>query len=236
RVDALLAVDRTETGMQVLADLLASPPRDDDKKMADRATAAVRLAALGRILNRPDLAQTGFSAARAVLALPAKSPQEGYWRSSALQSTLAEMRVQGRIVDAQALALDELQSSRGARGAAAGLGAVVVAPERRAALVELAGLYDSAGRFTDVSRLLDELSTWGARDVSAIIAEKDSLGVPIGLMAARAARTKGNIAAARSLLLALLDRLPGYDPAYQLLLEVDPPRAVEDLDRLYAGD
>jgi len=233
RLDALLGADRIGEAAAGFRSLLAVAPSSEDPKLSERSAAAVRLAALGRILKQPALAETGFAFAQRAVALPTKAQNE--WRPGLLRSLLAELRRQGRFNQAQALALAELERESG-DPRNAGLTAIVVDPSKRAALVELTGLYDGAGRSADVMRMLDEVGTWGARDLSALMAESDSLGTALGLMAARAFKASGNTAAAKASVLALLDQFPGYDSAYQLYVDLDPERAIDELERRHSLD
>jgi len=235
RVDALLGADKVDAAVAGLRELLSAPPARDDDKLAQRTAAAIRLAALGRILKKPELSETGFVFARKALALPARS-NDRWTTPDVLRDMLAELRRQGRADEAQSIALAEIERESGGNPAGAEFTAFMVEPAKRAALMELAGIYDSAGRTSDVLRLLDEVGAWGARDLLAIIAEKDSLGTPLGLMAARALKASGNTPAAKASVRALLDRLPGYDPAYRLFLELHAGEAAAELDRLYALD
>jgi len=237
RIDALLGADEVEAAIAGFRQVLSAPPSADEEKLEERASTAVRLAGLGRVLKRPELSETGFAFARRAAALPRKS-KDRFSRPStdALTGLLAELRRQGRAGEAQELALAQIERSGGERTGSVDFAAFVVEAEQRAALIELAGIYDAAGRSSDVLRLLDEAGTWGVKDLLGIIAEKDSLGVPLGMMAARALNASGNTAAAKTVVRALLDRVPGHDPAYQLLVASYANGAPAELDRLYALD
>jgi tetratricopeptide (TPR) repeat protein len=105
----------------------------------------------------------------------------------------------------------------------------------RTALIELAALHGSAGRHKEVVALLDESTQWGVGDLATVLTEKDALGVPMGLIAARALAETGNAAAAVEIARALVEALPGYDPAYELLVELDK-EALGYLKTVYARD
>ena len=234
RLDALLGADEVDAALAGFNELLSPPPTKEEVKLNDRVNAAIRLAALGRILKQPTLSKTGFDFAQRALALPATP--SSYWRIKALREVLAEQRRQGHAAEAQALALAEIEREGSPQAGGAALAAFVVEPIKRAALIELAGIYDEAGRSGDVLRLLNEVGFWGVRDVQAIVAEQDSLGTPLGLMAARALKASGNGPTAEAILRALINRMPGYDPAYQLFVELTVSQAPAELDRLYALD
>ena len=233
RVNALLAADKVEPAIAALRELLTAPPKLDERTLRARFEAAVRLAGLGRILERPDLAQTGLAFARAVLAFPPE--RERSWeREELMKSVFAEQRKQGLAEQAQQLAIAELERSAGTPNEQEqyGLGAP---SNQRAALIELAGLYGAAQRHKDVIVLMDRSAKWGTRDLSALASEKDSLGVPVGLTAARALAQTGNREAALAITRALIDRLPGYDGSYELLVELDPDASAY-LNAVYLRD
>jgi tetratricopeptide (TPR) repeat protein len=230
RVNALLAADKVEPAVAELHVLLAAPPQQNEKGLQARMDAALRLAGLGRILERRDLAESGLSFARAVVDLP--SDRERSWRrGELLKSLFAEQRRLGLLEQAQAVAVAELKRSAAASKEQYGFGN----SSERAAIVELAGLYGQSKRHQDVIVLLNESTQWGARDLSGLLAEKDSLGVPAGMTAARALAETGNSAAALAVVRALIDALPGYDPAYELLAGLDKD-ANAYLNKVYARD
>jgi tetratricopeptide (TPR) repeat protein len=237
RLDALLGADKVDAAIAGFRQVLAAPPSAEEQKLEERMATAVRMAALGRVLKQPELAETGFAFARKAAAFPRK-PSNRFELSNpgGAAALLAELRRQGRAGEAQEIALAEIERTSRERTNDADFAAFVVEARQRTALIELAGIYDAAGRSSDVLRLLDEAGTWGARDLLGIVAEKDSLGVPLGLMAARALNASGNAAAARTVLRTLIDRMPGYDPAYQLFVTLYSNQAPAELDRLYAID
>jgi len=233
RINALLAADRIDPAIAELRAVLAAAPKRDERNLQARMDAAVRLAGLGRVLERRELAELGLSFARAALALP--SEQERDWeRERNLKQVFAEQRKLGLAAQAQALAIAELERSAGApsQHEQYGMGAP---PHERAALIELAGLYGDAKRHKDVVVLLEDSGKWGARDLAAVLTEKDSLGVPAGLTAARALAETGNGAAALGVARALVEALPAYDPGYELLAAIDKD-ANNYLNTVYARD
>jgi tetratricopeptide (TPR) repeat protein len=231
RIDAWLADDRVDAAAAGMRALLATPPSNDEPLLAHRVTMALRLAALGRVLNKPAWSRLGLDFTKRAVNLP-PSP-EGPSRLNALPLLLAELRLQGMAESAQALALSELERQRASSG---GMGALMVDPAQRQALIELVALYDAAGRPADVRRMLDDVPAWAASDLGEIADAKDSLGAPIGLMAARALKAGGDVASAIALARAVVARLPGHDPAYQLWIELAGEAAVPELDRLAAAD
>jgi len=233
RLDALLGADQVEAAVAGFRALLAAPPSRDDPKLSQRAMAAIRLAGLGRVLKHPDWSQLGLDYATKAVALPS-TPRDS-WRTTAVGALLVELRRQGSADAAQALVLDELARDSDTSGFS-GLAAIVANPNKRSALVELVGLYDAAGRPDDVRRMLDEVDIWAARDLGELVADKDSMGTPIGVMAARALKAGVNNASATAAARAVITQLPNHDPAYQLFVELAGDSAIAELDRMAARD
>lgn len=235
RINALLAADKVDAAVAALRETLAPPPAAGESTLQARATAAVRLAGLGRVLRRDELADAGLAFASAALDVARDDGAGSLQRAQVLQSVFAEQRKRGLGEQAQALAVAELQRVSPQTEQYAELGMQGGAPGARAAMVELAALYGQANRHPDVLALLHGYSKWGARDLSALLTEKDALGVPLGLIAARAVAAAGDTAQALAMTRALIDALPGYDPAYELLVELDKD-AAGYLSRIYARD
>lgn len=233
RLDALLAADHVEAALPGFGTLLAAPPSRDDPKLGQRTTTAIRLAGLGRVLKRPEWSRLGLDYAKQALTLPTAT--QGYWRAEALQALLVELRRQGQPDAAQSVALAELERE-GTNPGFKGFGAIVSDPAKRSTLVELAGLYDAANRTTDVRRLLDEVGIWAARDIGELAAARDSMGTPLGLMAARALKAAGNVQGATAAARAVIAQMPNHDPAYQLLVDLAGDSSIAELDRLAVRD
>ena len=238
RIDALLARDDVEPATRLLRESLKSAPTAADEDVDAQVARAVRLVRLGRVLSKPELANSGLLYLHEVLALPVgenADPADMRHRLTALDAVLDEERKLGRNADAQADAIAELRN-RGNLGNDYQQLAVRVLPwTRMLALTELASLYGSSGRDVDVVKLLDESTQWGGRDLEPFRAAKDSQDVPLFLIAARSLAATGNKAAALSLVKALLAMQPGYDPAYELLVRIDP-NALQTLDTLAKED
>ncbi|HKX39344.1 MAG TPA: hypothetical protein VJN20_11860, partial [Burkholderiales bacterium] len=231
RANALLAAEKIEPAVAELRELLAAPPTQGEHTLHSRMEAAIRLAGLGRVLERPELSEAALAFAGLVLALP--SGGDDWRRADDLGKVFAEYRKLGRDEEAAALASAELERTQ-ASGPMGRFGMGESSP-RRAAVVELAALHARAERHAEVVRLLDESPEWGARDLAHLLHAKDSLGVPIALIAARALEKTGKPEAALKIVHALLDAQPGYDPAYEALLALDK-EPVAFLNRLYARD
>src|SRR5262249_10035461 len=104
-----------------------------------------------------------------------------------------------------------------------------------AAVAEIAGIHGQAKRHREALALLDDSPHWNARDLRDLLGAKDSLGVPVALTVARALADTGRRPQAIAVTRALIDALPGHDPAYELLLALDPD-ADGYLNKVYADD
>jgi tetratricopeptide (TPR) repeat protein len=82
----------------------------------------------------------------------------------------------------------------------------------------LAIIYDRAGRYDDVMRLMDDAPQWGALDVSGLTG-REIINTPLLAVAARAFLKTGKMPQAQDAIRRLIETEPGYDPGYALLLE-----------------
>jgi tetratricopeptide (TPR) repeat protein len=86
-----------------------------------------------------------------------------------------------------------------------------------------------------VMRLLDGARQWGWVDVSAFSSD-EKFGSPLLFVAARALFKTGKTEQARGALRRTIERFPGYDPAYALLLEMGGADTEPYLDMLAKRD
>ncbi len=234
RIEALLAADRLDDAIALLSARVLKHSPDSDEEHLLRLQWSVRLASLGRVLQRPEVVEPAFAAARqSALQLIPRADQH-YEFGERLQALYAELRRQDQAPQAQQLALAVLEQA----ASRSGNEFAFFNPNalQRAALVELSGLFHGAGRSGDVLQLVDASPAWDVRDVANLVAEKDSLGVPLGVMVARALQAAEQTSAARQTVDALLQRLPGHDAGYALLLELLGEQAPAELDRRYGLD
>jgi tetratricopeptide (TPR) repeat protein len=105
-------------------------------------------------------------------------------------------------------------------------------------LIELLATYHRAGRHADIVSLVDKAPYWGYADLTGFVEENDSDGRPVGYYIAAALAATDRKAEARKIVEVLLDMRPGYDPAYELLVQVIPDRdeAMARLDALVGAD
>lgn len=233
--EALLAGNRVDEAIAEMRRQIAVAPQPNDPALLQAASTAVHLARIGRLLQRPELTKSGLGYAEAAIALKFEAP--AYERVALVDHIFATYRRTGQAAAAQNLAIKELnRESDDENRQMEQFGIQVASETKRNALIELLGLYGAENRHQDVIELLRGAQQWGARDLAELVAEKDSLGAPAGIVVARALAETGEQEAAIRVLYGLLDRLPGYDPAYELLTKLSGARAVAALDALYARD
>jgi tetratricopeptide (TPR) repeat protein len=229
RADALLALNETDAGLKALQSLLLQPPTSSDPYLVERTNAALRLASLGRVLNRPDLADKGLQFVQSALALPSQSGGRGLDRLTVLRAFFAEGRKQQKPREVQSAAITELKrhDSNTEPGAeqAEMMGVPGSRPLHQAALIELVSLYVAANRPQDARILLDDADGWGGRDVRDLLTAVDSQGVPFAVSAAKALSATDDIPSAVRILTATIAQFPGHDAAYELEATIDPGAA-----------
>lgn len=233
-IEALLANNRVDEAIASLRMQIAATPGDDAADVLRYMSKATRLARIGRLLARRDLVREGLAAGRAALQL-ANSPTD-YERATQTAHVYETYRRIGNAAGAQQVAVAELARAPEEEEMAEQFGFGVANPGKRAALIELVGIYVAANRPHDALALLREARQWGAEDLGEFVADKDSLGTPVGYSAARALAETGEREAALRVVRALLKLSPGYDPAYELLVKLLGQQSLEELDQLYMRD
>jgi len=232
RVSALLAADKLDEAGAGFRMLLAKPAARGEPTLEARFDAAIKAAAVGRLTQRSSLTDLGLKFARATLVVM----PEGDHNSRSVEHNRPlwrELRRNDRAGDVQALAVAELTKS-GSRSEIQALGGNVL-PGELAAMIELTGIASAAGRHSDVLRLLNESTRWGFADAGRMLANTDSLDLPLGVMIARALAANGERDAALRVAHATVSQLPGKDASYELIADLDPA-AVESFESMYARD
>jgi tetratricopeptide (TPR) repeat protein len=230
---ALLAADRVDEAIAQMRKQIERKPASG-KGIAQSTETAVRLAEIGYLLGRSQLTVAGLAYAESSTALEGDDLK--YTRGDLIQRMLAVYRRDGKVEAAQALALREFERHSEVPDQLQQYGLPSGGAQKRGALVEIVGLYSVQGRHADVLTLLNESQRWGARDLAELMTEPDSLGMPVGVYAARALAATGDRDAALSVLRALIYRLPGLDPAYELFTKLAGEAALAELDAMYARD
>lgn len=238
-VNALLAADRVDEAVKEIQAQLAGSQAPGDSP----GELAIKTARLGRILNRPELIETGIAAVRAHLVKA--GPREFDYSANTIQAGLAELLGElGRGPEAEQVWLEALAAQirkQQADGNDYGGGG----DEMASALTGLAHVYSAAGRHADVVALLDEADGWGAKDLFDVLATQTGGyfdghhgkgAATLGSLAARALVALGRHDQARPIIHALLDEQPGNDRGYELLLELKGENVVAKLDELFQRD
>jgi tetratricopeptide (TPR) repeat protein len=204
---------------------------------------ALLIAKIGKLLNRQDLTEEGIKAAE-----------------QKAQSDTGGERVFGENSEVE---LADFLSEAG-RGTEAeevlgkALGKAVQASSRTrersfytgydqgtesAILAELAKVYYESRRYDDVVWLLDNAEYWGVKDVGQLrgtgrfsFGGSHAVETPTAFYAAAALAKTGKKQPAEAVLDQLLERSPGLDRLYELLLELEPADPVTRLDELFARD
>ena len=232
--EALLANNQIDAGIKSLRAQIAAKPADEKDEITRHFANAIRLARLGRLLERRDIVGAGLDAARASLSRADDSGM--YDRSTQVTHLYGVYRRLGDAAGAQDLALAELGRAPNAMEQAEHFGMAAANTGKRNALIELVGIYTAANRPQDALTVLREARQWGARDLGDFIDQKDSLGMPVGYAAARALADTGDRDGALRVLRVLIHRSPGYDAGYDLLVKLAGPQSIAELDALYLRD
>ena len=233
---AYLAADNVEKGIATMREEIQTAkamPEDGTSSYSAVTDSAAALAELGIVLERKDLADEGIQTIRDSLK-SATGPRDQYRTGSALE-TLARLLVEAnRGPEAEAVLGEALRKSqqpvRGRMLNYYGL---------RSTLCKLLALYHQANRPADVLALLDRAPFWGAKDLKDVSMETVRVGHNddhVGYLAASALAATGRTAEALPIVEALLDQSGGYDPAYELLIQIAPDTAMAKLDALFARD
>ena len=228
---ALLAAGEMEAGVKVLRETLdanlaamagaANKARRESNASESPGKLALRLLRIGRLLESPELIEAGLKAARAVIQSEAN---ERY--SSTAFATAELLSELGRGAEAEAMVIDSWVSTIKKRTPEQGR-----FDDDAPYLSALAEVYHRAGRQEDVLALLEKANGWGAGDLAEI-----SGGGSLRYMTASALAATGRKDEARKLLLDLLEDQPGFDPAYELLMQIGGENLTPALDALLARE
>lgn len=225
---ALLATDRVDEGLALLKKDMTDPA----KGPADRLESAVKYANLGHLLNRPELLEEGIATAKKLSGQRGGDNDFGF---SGVRQTLPDLLLDlGRGAEAEQLEIEGY-----ARSAAEMANSYGRMPNGH--LIELTRIYYRLNRPQDVRTLLDQAPDWGASDILAIpsMASLDEYTgtEPIAYIAAWSLAKTGDKESAQTILNRVMADSGGFDPAYELLLEILGPDAfIPRMDAIYAAD
>lgn len=247
---ALLAADELDAGVQEMRRLIASDPpsssRYGDGESQNAGQLGMILARIGMLVQKPEWTEEGIAAAKKWLAAngdQASSADDAGSVREALARLLFELK-QGP--EAEAILTDALASATRKDK---------VQPEyswenpAQQVLAELAWLYHRAGRENDVLALLEQSPNWGANDLSQLFEAASgenqvdlmslhmgSAALPVPYLAANSLMAVGRKEEAAKITDELLNRDPGSDRGYELLLALQGTNAILKLDELFARD
>ncbi len=213
---AALADGSVDEGIGLLRERLALLKAQKKPEASDLRNVALKMAELGQLLKRNDLREEGIREALAV------KPDTERSTDSELLTLLTET---GRTAEAQALIVDILKAGLSQRGYPSSF-PIDLSSE----LTNLAGIYDQAGRSSDVLFLLAEAPWWGAKDLAMIRPQTDFRRVPLGVIAARALVANGDKARAVAVLQETLRRAASNDTAYRMLVDLEGQNALPFLE------
>jgi len=235
-----LADDRVDEAVQAFRRILQM---DSSKESAAVQTACetlrvsigIRLATLGRLLKHPEWIEEGIRACEAAQArFRILSPGGGGYNSDYFRNQICEVLIQNRqyakaesnLVDSIA---EQLKSTTRTRGFSP--------PESfQSELMQLAGIYYQAGRYSDILVLLEQAPWWGGNDLVMIPSQRCGETVSLSVMAAEGLRAAGRTTQAVEVLKNTLYQNPGEDAAYQLLISLAPAGLAAWLDSIYQRD
>lgn len=247
-VAASLAAGQEDAAVSQLRALLADPP-DTSTPKARVASDSLRLemgltlARIGKLLGRSDWMDEGLKAAMATQAginARPESERESYSRFENGNGLIQLLIENGRYEEAET----QLLSAIGKQVKILEQTSKTGSPDRYMfhyqlgpQLVQLALVYDKAGRPQDLLYLLEHAPWWGESDLLALLdGRMRDEGGDLGLMAARALAAAGRKDEAVAILKAALCGAPANDGYYQLLTSLAGPELIPWLDQLYARD
>jgi tetratricopeptide (TPR) repeat protein len=103
-------------------------------------------------------------------------------------------------------------------------------------LIELMGVYYDLGRWEDIKLFMDNFSYWGVNNISTIVNEKDSRKIPLGMILAKALAETGDAKSATKILKKVIRNNAGYDPAYELYMDINGAQAATFFSSAYELD
>jgi tetratricopeptide (TPR) repeat protein len=213
--EALLIDDRIPEAVKVYTELISTntPKKSKSENRYSQFEIAMKIAQIGHLLKNDAWFSTGQTAAEKLIA---SYHADDEFDPKELTSLLIE---RGRLADAeriliQGIARQAVQNDEdnvwNYHGGAHGN------------LDELARVYHHAKRPKDVLSLLELAPWWYFADIHETLDEVDvgDRRLPISLIAARALYAEGHTEQARKICEAIILHEPGFDPAWELAMEI----------------
>ena len=247
---ALLAADDVDGAVQQARLLVALDAATPANNGYNAGQLGVMIARIGILLQRPELTEEGIATAKKWLATPAGQNVSNGPAGEVvglLARILSEIK---RGPEAESILTDALANATRHGNPQDNYGWNPGGPARQI-LAELARLYYKAGRYDDVLTLLEQSPDWGAKDLSELfdssLLEVGDVSVmslhtpgesplPVPFMAASSLAATGQKAKAQKIDSAVLNRYPGLDRGYELLLSLNGTNAIPFLNELFSRD
>jgi tetratricopeptide (TPR) repeat protein len=246
---ALLAADDVDGGIQQARQLVGMDVNSPLNNGYKAGQLGVMMAQIGLLLHRPELVAEGTATARKWLASPA-GQNFANGDTAAVVCSLAKVLFEAkRGPEAESILTDALANATRPGNTPTDFGWNPGGPSRQI-LTALAKIYYQAGRYDDVLTLLKQSPDWNAKDLSELfnmssfendvsvmeLHKEGAPPLPVPFLAAYSLAATGNKLAARKIDDAVLDRFPGLDRGYELLLALNGTNAIPRLDELFARD
>ncbi|HEY0982847.1 tetratricopeptide repeat protein [Schlesneria sp.] len=233
RVDALLSADRIDEAVafafQILPDGQAG---NDDNRGASDIELALKVAEIGRLLDRDEWITRGTDIAEKLL----NEEPSSYYLAQFVE-LLIEVK---QLARAERLCIKELVARlRQKDGFAFQYDA-----DERSPLHQLARVYHAGERVEDVLTLLEEAPWWKDPDIGTMLensqAPESGHGqrsrAPLPLIAAKSLAAMGRHEEALAIAKVITEKWPGYDPGWQLALELAGDEFVPFAEGVFAQD
>jgi tetratricopeptide (TPR) repeat protein len=246
---ALLANNDVDGAVQEARQLIALDTTNPSNNGYNAGQLGVMIANIGVLLQKPELTEEGISVAKKWLATPAGQKFAGGEAGSVVESLSQILFELKRGPEAESILTDALVNADRTRSMQADIGWYGAGPPARQILAALATLYYKAGRYDDVLLLLEQSPDWGAKDLSelfdsswwyspvAVMSLPTGISpMPVPYLAASSLMSKDKNEQARKITDALLNRCPGLDRGYELLLALDGTNAMSRLNELFSLD
>ena len=245
---ALLAAEQIEEGVKEMRRLINEDSSGRAYREETSGQLSIMLARIGILLQKPEWINEGIQAAQKSLEKP-EGKNSSMTLSDSVAPALADLLVElNRGPEAEAILTEALakvvknsQATQTFEWREGG--------EARGYLVALATVYHKTGRHEDALTLLEKAPYWDAKDLAEI--NEDSFGfdmaslnqlhnaaapLPVSFLAGNALVAVGKKEEARVVVNDLLNRQPGLDRAYELLISLGETSAMSKLDELFARD
>lgn len=236
KINAQLADDKTEQAVASIKKYISANPTKHVKKsddLVENAKLGLKLAEVGRLLGKPVWTDKGLAYAIDSYNAIAPGGKNRYKAENLPLDISALMRKLNRHAGAEKLLVRFMRSKLANSGDDE---FDIYSKNLSSPLTELVSMYFELGRYQDVITLMGESEYWGIKDLSGIIANKDEKKDYLGYFVAYSLNETGKKAESLAITKALLNLKPGYDPAYQLFLDITKGKDAAFLDSLYKRD